>query len=131
MNPKYINNDEIIKDIYKEYEEIISLKEIFIINKKNKIIYVTNNVNDMLNFICNYKPVKQYNLLSYLSFLHNMNKNSCKWQTYDKKRVIKYYNTIKLTKINSNNRNYLEQIKEDVLIKNYFREQKLIRIINE
>ena len=85
----------------------------------------------MLKFISKNKPVKHYDLLTYLEFLKVIHNDTCKWRTYNQMQVIKYHNTVRLTKPDSKFRIYLDEVKNDPMVQQYFREQKLERILKD
>lgn len=135
FNRNYIDIDSINKDIKIETKKVLSMKEIFIIVKPTisinvNVEFVTNDPKKMLSFIRGKKEIKLYDI-SYLEFLKNIHKDTCKWRTYKKLQVFKYHNTLKLTKPNSKFRLKLDNLKDDILVKRYLRELKLERILNE
>ena len=127
---KYLDKDAIVLDIRTETKKVLMLKDIFIITKGD-VLFATNNPKLMLRFICKYKPVKHYELISYLEFLKSIHHDNCKWRTYKQMRVIKYHNTIRLTKLDSIHRIYLDEVIKNPMVQQYFREQKLERILKD
>lgn len=127
---KYLDKDAIDLDIRTETKKVLMLKDIFIITKGD-VLFATNNPKLMLRFICKYKPVKHYDLISYLDFLKSIHHDNCKWRTYKQMRVIKYHNTIRLTKLDSIHRIYLDEVIKNPMVQQYFREQKLERILKD
>lgn len=127
---RYLDKDAIDQDIRNYTKKVLALKEIFIITK-GKVEFATNNPKEMLRFVCKNKPVHPYNLLDYLTFLKSFSGETCKWRTYNQMQIIKYHNTVRLTKPDSKFRIYLDEVKNDPMVQQYFREQKLERILND
>lgn len=136
FNRNYNDIDSINKDIKIETKKVLSMKEIFIIVKPTisinvNVKFVTNDPKKMLSIIRGKKEIKPYDIISYLEFLKNIHKDTCKWRTYKKLQIIKYHNTLKLIKPNYKFNLKLDNLKDDILVKKYLRELKLERILNE
>lgn len=123
----YLNYEQVVKETKEFTEKVKNITDIFIISKGN-VIFVTNSGEKILDFITKKKPIRDYEMIGYLDFLKDFCKESNKYRTYKKQKIWKYHKTLKLG--SKNDKIALKKMSEEPLVKIYFREQKLERILN-
>ena len=124
------NDSGVTNNKIRHYANLVSkIQDVFVIYEKKEIVFVTNKAKEMMTFIFNEKVTSPFYYLEKCSdFLENFSKDSCKWRTFNNLKVLKYNNTMKLTKnisklINLDLKNPQIQI--------FFREEKLKRVLEK
>ena len=130
-------NKQLTVDIVKEhiikYDLLAKeIEDIFIVSKNDNVVFVSENVSQMLSFVTKGKNILKLSIWKqqdYLGFLADFITPSNKYRTYNKMRIWKYKRTLELG--HKTDKLHFSEICKEPLVQVYFREKKLERILNE
>ena len=127
------DTEKCLKDIEKYIIESKDVKDIFIVMDRNKNIIEKcfNDSQKVLNYITknkDYKKFKDYKLLTYVDFISDFVKETNKYRSYDKYKVIKYQKTLDLG--SKNDVALIKKLEKEPQLQMFLREKKLERIVN-
>jgi len=122
---------EILKENIKGYiKEFYKIDEVFIIEKKGHVIYVTDSHDKVLKYVADdFENWKSIHKIVHLEFvMKDLIEEKAKWRIFKNGlRVYKYYTTMKLS--GPKTRQKIDKIFDDPKVKTLFREKKLERIL--
>jgi len=124
----YLNYEQVVRETIEYTEKVKNITDIFIITKKN-VIFVTNSGKEVLDYITQKKSISNYEKIGYVQFLKDFCKETNKYRTYKNQKIWKYHKTLKLG--SKNDKRKIKEMVKDPLVKIFFREVKLERILGE